>query len=729
MRCIGMGTATRGVALVLLTLVACGDRRPGLATPEPVVAQSDGGVDAPAVAAPEPADPPRIAPHTANVGAAVLDRTGQVAVTLDTIGGIRVWPALDGTRRPAVVPLTGARTLDVAHRGGGLVVGAIDLSGAAHLYRLSLDGGLAAIVDVPAVPQAIALVAVADGWLLARADQSIVWLGDDGAMGAALERDGARIAALVRSERGNGFALLTHRDGDAVAATVVAIAARGRDLSWGHGTTLAQAPQLPAELAISPDEKLLAYVAMPPGTQPISAGPALPDRQPQARAEAPFDDFGGQFTPATPVTVAIQAVGDGAVKTPTSMTSQILGDVDRLTFTAPTQLAIATAGGDFRLAVAADATLEGVDQELFGTISAANGLRAGGLGNHLVVEDSRGRRFLGYRFIRGKQVLLSTDGSRKAVLADGELVAEAVGAGPVSRFKLTGDQIQNAVFVDGRHALAVSTNRAWFLVDTVDGSLVDQGQLRATLSTLRFHPATGRLVGLAEKSQVVVAHVDVTARPALSRLVTLVEPAEQAWLIDPAADETVLVTVAGGVTVRRYRSDQLDLVAANPTPAETSPTPIAWIAADGTRFEASGARIAIAPQGPPPAPAGDLVPSRPAPRRPPPHPKPPPPPRQPPMPGMSGLRGFAGGVAVVADAAGIVRGLDADGAVRWTRNAGMGMLALDAAGDRVAVLTTEGAVVLDVATGEVIEQTCGWSFGAWPELPPNGSTMRPSACE
>ena len=122
--------------VVSMSLVGCGEgRRPPVTTPTPADAPDGGGgggaVDAGVAIAPDPAAaPPRVAPHSSFVTAVVLDRSGQLAASVDGIGGVRLWRALDGSLPPVALPLRGARALDVVRDGSGYAVGAVDASGA-----------------------------------------------------------------------------------------------------------------------------------------------------------------------------------------------------------------------------------------------------------------------------------------------------------------------------------------------------------------------------------------------------------------------------------------------------------------------------------------------------------------------------------------------------------------------------------------------------------------------
>lgn len=66
---------------------------------------------APRPTAPRLLPPPRSAPHGSEIIALGTTVDGQAAATADRMGGIRLWTALDGTREPAVIQGTAAKSI------------------------------------------------------------------------------------------------------------------------------------------------------------------------------------------------------------------------------------------------------------------------------------------------------------------------------------------------------------------------------------------------------------------------------------------------------------------------------------------------------------------------------------------------------------------------------------------------------------------------------------------
>src|SRR5438874_2145087 len=92
-----------------LALVACGTDSPP--APAPVAA----------VAALQPAPrvppPPLTAAHGAEIVALGVTIDGEAVASADRLGGLRLWPALDGTREPIVIQGTAARAVALARNG------------------------------------------------------------------------------------------------------------------------------------------------------------------------------------------------------------------------------------------------------------------------------------------------------------------------------------------------------------------------------------------------------------------------------------------------------------------------------------------------------------------------------------------------------------------------------------------------------------------------------------
>ena len=57
-----------------------------------------------------------VSPHAGNIREVATTEAGDAAISLDDLGGIRVWPALDNTREPIAISVAAAEHVAVARR-------------------------------------------------------------------------------------------------------------------------------------------------------------------------------------------------------------------------------------------------------------------------------------------------------------------------------------------------------------------------------------------------------------------------------------------------------------------------------------------------------------------------------------------------------------------------------------------------------------------------------------
>lgn len=179
-------TSATALAVACL-LLGCGPKDEGTKTPEPAPLGAETEPDA----APQPSPGPKhpgIA-HSASIDLVAIDPTGVAALTRDTVGGLRLWTALDGSAAPQAVPLTNPRSMAVLLAGKDrFVVFAVEASGGARFVSMS-SGGHAK--DVAALPpfNPVLQVAALDG--------------EHGGRFVALMKDGSiRVFDLQGEERG-----------------------------------------------------------------------------------------------------------------------------------------------------------------------------------------------------------------------------------------------------------------------------------------------------------------------------------------------------------------------------------------------------------------------------------------------------------------------------------------------------------------------------------------------
>jgi hypothetical protein len=190
-------------------------------------------------------------PHSANIREVAATEQGDAAVSVDTIGGVRVWPALDGSSEPVAISVPAPMQLAIASTAGEVTVGVLDQAGSAHVLRIGRDGVVRGNTEVAGDVPITQLVAAGDRLLALRADQSIEELDASGAVRTRLVADpGDRIAGLaVRT--GGVLAVLAADDGTASSARWID---HGR---WGARVKLPGAVA-PESVALSPSHRWLA---------------------------------------------------------------------------------------------------------------------------------------------------------------------------------------------------------------------------------------------------------------------------------------------------------------------------------------------------------------------------------------------------------------------------------------------------------------------------------------
>ena len=121
-----------------------------------------------------PAEPPPIGiPHGGEVLHVAVTESGDAAVSLDSLGGVRLWPMLDGSREPIAIQLPNVRLVAISHAGAELLVAILDVSGSLRLIRYTREGRVRGSAQVPGDAPVDDVVAIDGGILVARRDRSI----------------------------------------------------------------------------------------------------------------------------------------------------------------------------------------------------------------------------------------------------------------------------------------------------------------------------------------------------------------------------------------------------------------------------------------------------------------------------------------------------------------------------------------------------------------------------
>jgi len=207
-----------------------------------------GHKDAPVAVGVHSPDPVAPVTHGGTITAVAVTEAGDAALTLDDLGGVRLWPSFDGKHPPLPVAVSGVEQLALGRTGDHFLAAFLSDAGDVLLLDLDRGGIVHARAQLPGDVACEQVIAIGDGVLVTRADQSIERYD-------ALAHRRARIVApagerilAVAARRGGAVALLSDNAGRTTLA---------RELVLGWGLTWGRSTQLPSDvtgraLALSP---------------------------------------------------------------------------------------------------------------------------------------------------------------------------------------------------------------------------------------------------------------------------------------------------------------------------------------------------------------------------------------------------------------------------------------------------------------------------------------------
>lgn len=181
-------------------LVACSTQR--APDPAPLVATQHVEVEA-------TLDPvAKGVPHGGQISQVAVTEQGDAALTFDTVGGVRLWPALDASRTPVPVSAVAPRRLGLAHAGRDLLATILDQAGTVRLVRLGRDGSVRGDVQLRGEVAYQQVIAVDDGALVRGEDQTIEWFLPDGESRGRLLADPSTRIEAIAARRGQAIAIV-----------------------------------------------------------------------------------------------------------------------------------------------------------------------------------------------------------------------------------------------------------------------------------------------------------------------------------------------------------------------------------------------------------------------------------------------------------------------------------------------------------------------------------------
>lgn len=626
---------------------------------------------------------PPTAPLTAAHGPEIvtLDVTddGAVAVSADRLGGIRLWPALDGSREPVVIHGAAPRALAVTRDGAGLAIFVQDGAGGVEVIRTTAAGAVTGRGAVGGDQPASELVGTPDGALILRADQVLELAGPDGAVrGRLVPEPGTHIASLVG--RGARVAALV-LDGKRyhVRHIVLDRGARWGTSSAGFETKIARA-------ALSPSGKLLAIA------HPRSLRPQLVDLATGVVQKSPVCVPAGWPNADGDTDVLNEMMRSGNAPVPLGFLTEL-------------RLACAVSGSLTWWQVAGDPWQGGSTSVAIGTAPVAmfDGGVVVGAGPSLGIATPLATRYLGYgihdvtRIHGSNGTLLVVGQDPDAFVLDGSLRERARVSLARSRLDRT-----DVVMLDDRYGLQaqrIGERSQLSTFDGVTGVQLQQLPYAAGEAELSYEPSTHLLATSDGAAQVLARYEPSTHSfgPPIRLRGELVH--SRVALLDPA--------LAHGVAALQLAATSDGLIVGELYPEDLKP---GTTVAPRTSYRVVGAFRAVDRAGrlylQDPAHTGDVLVlehGKPGPR----------------LPGVAALtvRPNRDGSWIAAFGAPRLAMLTGQGAIRWdTAQWAAGAIAWTVDGD-LAVQFPTGILKLAADTGAPVARRCGWSFGLTEDAP------------
>jgi hypothetical protein len=211
-------------------------------------------------------------PHGAAISLIALDPLGRAALTRDLAGGVRLWPALDGSREPLVVPVRDPRAMSLASDdAGGWTLALLDAAGGARLVGVDAAGKMKPLASLPPT-ESLADVLVLPGGrrILAVGNDHVVRLFDQqGKELSQLDQPGLRPASLrvaAAAEGGPRVVAVTAGEFDSkegrFAVELLPLELDGDRLALGkqRQTIHLDAPPTTDNPSLAPDGRAVVYI-------------------------------------------------------------------------------------------------------------------------------------------------------------------------------------------------------------------------------------------------------------------------------------------------------------------------------------------------------------------------------------------------------------------------------------------------------------------------------------
>ena len=504
--------------------------------------------------------------HTSNIDMVAISSDGQAVLTRDQIGGMRLWPVLDGSTEPVVIPVQGPQQFSVARRSesqgaeaGGFVVGAVDSAGGAKVFAVSRDGEVTErgslapfqpLFEIHALPGGRRLLAL-------YRDHSIGLIDDSAQEITRFEERRFRPTSLRLSADAQTFvAVISSTDtADTIEIQPMVIrrlTERAKEAAKEAATEGATIERNGASRRITS--------ANPPASTTVALAP-------NGTRVAVVDKPAGN---SWELAVADLSKAKAEARIQVTMPSHIIPNIG---FVSGEQLLVSANDGSLswlidlsdesqhaRTSAPQDFINQGRAQAL------ASGVQVVGHGTWLFVHDvlARSHRYLGYRSFQTQSVAVSPSGEWVAwAYTVGPVFVESLGKGPAEskqQYKLPSEPNFGTVkvrFFDDDHLITIDGAGGIYLYRWRDAELVDQAGIHGAIRALHLQPEAGAM--LIERHNNDARLFEVNADGFTGPYI-VADQAFRAGLLEkgtPSDPQAIMWTLDSGNKLRHYSLEEL----------------------------------------------------------------------------------------------------------------------------------------------------------------------------